>query len=324
MNEVNIIKAMLAKFDRSHAQLNAPFAADAELVNWGACCLGGDILGISMDEFSAEDGFGAATPERIGHNVAVATISDLYASGVTPQFFLQSVTLPESNAEDFATGLAQGVAEVLRTCNCFLLGGDAGQAEHWRYVGVAFGSARKGRPLTRQLPCAGNYDLWATGYFGDANAAVFAGLPAPAFELRNLQAAAIRDTAAAAIDSSDGFMLSMWQLSQLNPTFRFEVDLAAVLMDDATAQFAAHNGFNPHALLWGGAGEYELIFALPEGVTAGLPDTTRIGHIEAGSGLHLRTGSHLKEVIQAPPCPRQFAQRSHYIAAVLAALEAVQ
>jgi len=324
MNEVTIIKTMLAKFERSHAQLNAPFTADAELVNWGECCLGGSILGISMDEFSAEDGFGAATPERIGHNVAVATLSDLYASGVTPQFFLQSVTLPENNAEAFASGLAQGVAEVLRTSNCFLLGGDAGQAVDWRYVGVALGTARKGRPLTRQLPCAGNYDLWATGYFGDANAAVLAGLPAPAFELRNMQATVIRDRAAAAIDSSDGFMLSLWQLSQLNPTFQFKVDLEAVLMDDATTKIANFKGFNAQAFLWGGAGEYELIFALPEGVTLGLPDTTRIGHIEAGSGLHLRTGSHVKEVTQAPPCPRQFAQRNHYVAAVLAAMEAVR
>ncbi|PIU19579.1 MAG: hypothetical protein COT18_06895 [Elusimicrobia bacterium CG08_land_8_20_14_0_20_59_10] len=323
MNEQDLISRLAAQFPRSPRQSNTLFGCDAEILKLGA-----ERWCLTMDEFSPEeDLFTCESPERLGANLAVATLSDLLACGARPEFFMQSLVLPKAAKPAFADGVTAGIKRILSAAGCHLCGGDLGSAKNWRFTGFAMGRASKGGPLTHKLS-TGEYTLWVTGQLGDANFAAFKGLPTPAFELRLAEAKALRPHAAACIDTSGGLIDALWLLSGQNPRLRFELDLALVPFARELSGDAKRTGIPAGAFLLGGAGEYELLFALPTDIAAGAlqkikkAGATRIGgaYPSKEPGLFfLRGGSPLSKMQKAPPCPREFAAMKAYTSAVLAA-----
>ena len=66
-----------------------PFGADAEVF--------GDLL-LTMDSFSEkEDFFSVTPPERIGHNMAAAVLSDLLACGIRGEFLINCWNMDEKH-----------------------------------------------------------------------------------------------------------------------------------------------------------------------------------------------------------------------------------
>jgi thiamine-monophosphate kinase len=310
MHESDLIRQLAACFRRSPRQRNDLFTCDAEIID-----LGGSLWGITTDAFSPdEDCFGSADPVRIGRNIAVATLSDLFASGCQPHFYLHSIELPP-DGEAFGLQLSQGVATILDACGAYMLGGDLGCGGAWRCAATALGPVAGSDPVTRLLPHRAQA-LYVTGTLGDANAAALQGLLPPEFELRLAAAAAMRQQASACIDTSDGLLHAVWQWSGVNPGFRFDLTPAAIPYAQQACESAQRFHLPLPAFLLGGAGEYELLFAAD--FRSEVPDATRIGTVAPDPVGGVFFGA--SPLCAAPPDPRSFPDRPSYLAAILAQL----
>lgn len=313
---------MARSFVRSDRQRNALFECDSEII-----LIGEALWGLSMDEFSPEeDLFTCENPVRLGNNLAIATLSDLLAAGAEPQFFMQSVSLPKGVEADFVDGLMAGVRSVLNRLDCALCGGDVGTADPWRFCGFGMGPVRSIRPLTHRLSDP-PHTLWITGTLGDANLAALQNAPTPAFELRNSEAGVIRSHASACVDTSGGFLDALWLLHKQNPTLRFDIRLDDVPMAADVLKAAKSMGFPAESALLGGAGEYELLFAVPQTADSkfrenALADSfTCIGATrkDADAGIRLcRPGGPPIKMDEAPPCPRSAATIKEHVHEVMA------
>lgn len=323
MNEYATIGQILTQFRRSADQANAPFGSDAEFVT-----IGGQLWGMTLDDFSPqEDLFTPGDPERLGANLVVATLSDLLAAGVEPRFFLHALALPRGADPAFVHRLCAGMARILDRAGCALCGGDLGTADPWRYTGFALGPLAAQRPLMRVIPPV-SHTLWISGPVGDLNVAAMTGAPTPELELRMETAAAVRDCAVAGIDTSGGLADALWMLRLASPGVRLEADLAAIPYAPGVREACAAAGIPAEAALFGGAGEYELVYALP----APLPSETAarlraagltpFGRTEAAGEAEVTfvgpDGRRLS-MIDPPPCPRTAAGPADHVREAIAA-----
>ncbi|GHU17361.1 thiamine-monophosphate kinase [Alphaproteobacteria bacterium] len=258
------------------------FKSDAQIIE-----INGQKFGITCDNFSLEeDLFTDDNPYLLGCNLVTATVSDLTASGCKPAFFLHSMVLANNADYEWMKNLVAGISDTLKSIDCVLIGGDMGQAGKFSYTGIALGPQVKN--VSRIFPNTFQ-NLYVTGNLGDANEAIVMSHPTPKFEMRSMP-----KTMLAGIDTSGGFVDALWQLHTLNPQFRIDVK-------------------NPPAkdfrMLFGGAGEYELLFSSSELVS----DAIMIGTVTPNeTGLFL-DGVALKN---PPPDPRSYTDLSKYMEAV--------
>lgn len=313
MSEYDLIRSFAGAFPRSPLQQNGLFASDAEIIK-----IGDHLWGLTIDEFSPEeDLFTSQDPFTLGANLATATLSDLFAVGAVPEWFMHSLTLPREADQALIDGLRAGIADVLGRAGCSLCGGDMGSAESWRFCGFAMGPV--GRSLSRIMP-GEPQSLWATGTLGDANLAALTGAPTPAFELRLKEAAVIRERATGCIDTSGGFFDSVWLLHELNPDYKFEIDLDLLPIAAGIREAAGAVGFPAEAALLGGAGEYELLFTLPESVSELDIEATKVGNAcpDQCPGVSLyREHELVSQMTSPPPCPRDAASVQDHIGDVI-------
>jgi thiamine-monophosphate kinase len=321
MREHDLIMNIATAFPRSDRQKNALFECDSEIIQ-----IGDSLWGLSMDEFSPEeDLFTSENPVRLGKNLAIATLSDLLAAGAEPQFFMHSVSLPVNVERQFVDGVMEGIRTILDSLNCAMCGGDVGTADPWRFCGFGMGPIRSPKPLTHLLPREPQ-TLWITGTLGDANLAALQNTPTPAFELRNREADVIRSYATACIDTSGGLLDALWLFHEQNPALRFDIRLNEVPIAEDVIQAANTMGFPVESALLGGAGEYELLFAVPETSVPRLNSNlhsigaTCIGSTrqDAKPGIHLHRNDGLQRLmVEPPPCPRAAATIQDHVQDVL-------
>jgi thiamine-monophosphate kinase len=247
-------------------------------------------------------------PSRLGHKALAVNLSDLAACGARPVAFTLALALPQADAvwlEQFAKGLfsladAQG---------CELVGGDTTRGPLNICITV-FGEVPTGQALLRGGARAGD-DLWVSGTVGDARLAleVFRGtlgvsaevfdkarvrmeLPTPRLAL----GMALRGLATSAIDISDGLLGDLGHVLRASGVgASVDVSVAAGLL--ATPVHAVSPAVTARRLEFALAGgdDYELLFTAPAQQRAAVLATavktqtplTRIGHIEAGSGVRL-------------------------------------
>ncbi|MBN2449820.1 MAG: hypothetical protein JXR77_05490 [Lentisphaeria bacterium] len=322
MTEYDLIRRLTRNLRRSPRQRNALFECDAELVQ-----LSGGLWALSIDEFSAaEDLFGRDDPVLLGRNLAVATLADLLAAGAQPRFMLQALALPRNTAPDVFDGIMEGLTAILDAAECCLLGGDLGTtAEDWRFTGCAMGPVPGGRPLTRRLADAPQI-LWVSGPLGDANLAAVQTRHTPPFEFRGDTAAVIRRFATACIDTSGGLADALWMLHRQSPGIELRIDLDTLPLAPETAEFAQQAGIPAETFLLGGAGEYELLFAIPADLPpAAESELLALGAVPIGRAqpdspagvLFARSGRPLGRLAEPPPCPRAAPSTEDHIRDVI-------
>jgi len=305
MDERTTIEKIAAHFTRAPSQRNVLFGCDAEIVE-----IGGELWGVTLDEFTPEeDLFTSDDPRMLGANLAVATLSDLLAARCVPRFFMQSVSFARRTSPEFLEQLSSGIAAVLKEAGCYLIGGDTGSAETWRFCGMAMGPVQGDEALTRELPIAPQ-ELWVTGRLGDANLACFRKGISPAFELRIAEAGVIWDYATACIDTSGGLLEAVQTLEMLNPQARLDIHAAQIPLADGAADLEKMD-IPREAVLMGQGGEYELLFAVPRTASAVARQrlfdigSVPVGTAAPGAGvfLHRRDGTtrHMQDPL---PCPR--------------------
>lgn len=314
MKEYELINLIASDFTKHTCQFNQTFTCDAEILN-----LNGKQWAFTIDEFSPEeDLFITENPEVLGANLITATISDLFAAGATPKFFMQALSLPKNTDKKFISQLTNGMKSILNKTNCALCGGDIGTADTWRFTGVAFGETINNKPLTRVLPNT-EQTIWITGKMGDANLAAFMKHPTPQFECRDHEAKIIHQHATACIDTSGGFFDAIWTLHQLNTNVQIEINLDAMPYANGLTEFANQAKMPIETALMGGAGEYELLFATPKNIIVEENIATSVGKIypQKSTGIKLQKNNKTFMLNIAPPCPRAIANLENYIQAII-------
>ena len=227
-----------------------PFAADFE-----RC---GDRI-VSMDSFSeTEDFFTRTPPEIIGHDLAAGACSDLLAGGAKPEFLIQSWNLDDARQPEYYRAIAAGIEAALRHYGAKCIGGDLGSARPWLWCAavVATSPDPVGRIAKRRVP----FDLYISGPMGRTNLAVFRDAAMPELPLRD----PVPADALFATDTSGGFFDALENFRRVNPGMRltFETELAIA------PEIPRGGAIDPVLFLIGGAGEYELVYAMPRGVPA--------------------------------------------------------
>jgi thiamine monophosphate kinase len=255
------------------------FKSDAQIID-----IAGQKWGITCDHFSLEeDMFSADNPYVLGSNLATAVISDLIASGCAAKFYQHAVVLANDTKKEWTKQMVAGINDVLKKNGCVLIGGDMGQADKFSYTGIALGPQLK--KISRIFPPTAQ-NIYISGPLGDVNYAALTGQPTPIFELRSLP-----ENALACIDTSSGFMDALWQLHMLNLDFEIKIENPPV---------------KDMKLLFGAAGEYELLFTASDHVD----NAILIGRAVPGKRGVFINGVEIKN----PPLdPREYNNIAEYI-----------
>ena len=249
--------------------------------------------------FLADDPIGEVAKKALRVN-----LSDLAGKGARPLGALLTLIWPDMRPAEQIAGFAAGLAEDLAAFKISLWGGDTASTPGPLTVSItAFGEPLGERTPSRADARVGD-DVWVTGTLGDA----WLGYLALSGELQHL-AAADRDAvvaryrlprprvdlaalvarfANASMDVSDGLAGDALKLALAsNVSLRLEAD--RIPLSAAGRAWVAQAGGFGRLLDWGD--DYELLFtASPDAraviaAAAGAGQVTRIGDVEAGSGI---------------------------------------
>ena len=264
VNEKDIITKINALMPRSPLQENKVFESDSEVIKAGD---GYQLFNI--DEFSHEDRFCEKNGYDLGWNIAVGTLSDIYASNGVPEYFGCSLTLNKIFNEKYTLDFAHGIADVLRQENVSFIGGDMSRSLEWRAACFAVGSSAQ--PIKRSGAQAGD-NIYISGEVGAGNL-MAVGVPCR-FTSRK-----IPEGVTACIDTSDG----VWNgINTIADESGVGFELFDVLYIEKGVEICRKLRLPKELMFFCECGEYELLFTSP----LSLP-FTKIGEItESGKKLN--------------------------------------
>jgi thiamine-monophosphate kinase len=246
-------------------------------------------------------------PETIARKALRVNLSDLAAKGSAPAGFLLTLALRDAN-ESWLAAFAGALGEDAATFACPLLGGDTVSTPGPVMISItAFGRVPKGEMVRRRGARPG--DLVAvTGTIGDAALGLDVlrgGRAAGALSQKEAEllvaryrvpqprlaiAAALRASAAAAMDVSDGLAGDLAKLCAVSGVSA-TVELARVPLSIAARAAIASAAATVETLIAGGD-DYEVLCAVPparwpslaEAAAAAGVSITQIGTISEGQG----------------------------------------
>ena len=282
-------QSLIEIFSRIHG--TRPFGADAEVVPFE-----GTNLLVSTDSFSErEDFLSALEPEAMGRVMAYGAIADILACGAKPEFLVQAWNLDDSHDERFYERVAQGVQQVVSHYGAKVIGGDVGTAKEWCWTATVFASCKT--PVCRVASQRIDFDLYTTGPLGAANAAVFLGRAIPEPQLR----APVTSSALFATDTSGGLFDALENFRRVNNGMWLELDAERAVSPEVTRSLPP--GVEKGWALVGGAGEYELVFAVPAGTP--VADAVKIGRggfaAEDECDFRIMYGEKVGHMVSPPP-----------------------
>ncbi len=307
--EFELIRMINKKFHRSPDQVNQPFETDAELLAWR-----GGLLAFTMDEFSEEEEYiGTMDPFLLGWNIAVGVISDLLAVGAAPLFYSHACVLSNRFTGSYRDRFFEGINRAVTEAGAYLIGGDLGISDVWRYTGAAFGEVEQSR-VRKRIGIEPTDSLYVTGMLGDGNRAALLNFLSgndgcavqqfppeyrtTRFELRLAESNRIGSYSTVCMDTSDGLIRTLSTLTGLNPC-ALVIDPGLIPYDQISVSVMEMLDMPPEALLFGSAGEYELFFTVPAYAEAALIEENRgrlqlrkIGRAVPGMGLYFIRSGH--------------------------------
>jgi thiamine-monophosphate kinase len=237
-----------------------------------------------------------AEPRALGHKALAVNLSDLAAMGATPRWATLAVALPNTEP-DWLAAFSEGFYALAERHGVDLVGGDTTRSDTRAICITAIGEVPPGMALERSAAQAGD-DLWVSGELGGAalglvhpeiaEAAQRLHCPEPRVELGER----LRRLAHAAIDVSDGLAGDLGHILERS-------GVSATVEYERIPRSAAFKKLNAPELerdsVLSGGDDYELLFTAPRAQRGELDALarelelalTRIGTIEAGSGLRI-------------------------------------
>jgi thiamine-monophosphate kinase len=292
--ENRLLSRWAAALPRSPKQVGAIHETDAELLPLGD----GRLLALTVDTVSEEVQTGLyRLPRTAGRIAATASLSDLAAVGAEPAGMLLSVSLPRDATADVQREVAEGVAEVCRAADTFVLGGDTSEASELSISAVAVGFVPADGAMTR-LGLRPSDLLFSSGPLGSGEALLGLSTHDEAHwqpRARLAEGRALRGIASACMDTSDGLVSTLDQLARLNGiALRVTVPLPSLLERSAEG-LRATLGISALPFLAAEHGEYQLVFGVPPDRLRELETRahaiswrpTFLGRVEPGVGLFM-------------------------------------
>ncbi len=190
--------------------------------------------------------------------MAYGAAADILASGAKPECMVQVWNVDAAHDAEFYARAASGIQTTMSRYDAKVLGGDIGTATEWCWTATVF--AHSEDPIRRVAPRRVDFDLYATGPLGAANAAVFLGRPIPLPELRE----PVPHCSLFATDTSGGLFDALENFRRVNAGMWLELDADHAVSSDAVRNLPPN--VDAGWTLVGGVGEYELVFAVPAGI----------------------------------------------------------
>lgn len=241
----------------------------------------------------------------IGYRALAVNLSDLAAMGAEPAWAVMALTIPDLN-EAWLDQFAEGFAELARTSNIALVGGDLVRGPLSVSVTV-HGILPADAGLTRSGASPGD-DLYVTGTLGAAAcglntlmgsapdqgdrdlSCVMANFLKPKPRLR--EGRDLLSLASAAIDISDGLLIDIGRLVTASAVSA-SLDAGSIPVSESVVSLCGDDAALQYAL--SGGDDYELCFALPPDMVDELSRVssgwscgcTRIGNLDDGEGVHI-------------------------------------
>ena len=295
MKERETIEIINKIMPKSSLQVNKLFETDSEVMELKH--ENGYLL-FSTDEFSAEDMLVEWDAFALGYNIAVASLSDIYASGGVPKYYAQSLTINDMFTPKYLRDFHKGVASVLKQADVAFIGGDFGRSPLWRCASSSIGFAEK--ILKRSGAKIGD-SIYITGEIGVGN--MQAMNIKNRFTLRNIEAEVIRQFATSCIDTSDG----VWNaINLIADQSKVGYELRDLPYDALGLLIAENMGYPKEMLFFCEGGEFELLFTSPKELPF-----NKIGQI-----TELSKTLDGKDISAFDISAREFANVSDYIRAV--------
>lgn len=226
-------------------------------------------------------------PGDVAWKLVATNLSDLAAKGATPEGVLLSYPL---SSADWDAAFLAGLAEVLITFACPLIGGDTVSLPAGAPRVLSVTALGRDAPAPLRGGAQAGDTLWVTGTIGDAGAglAIARGQPGSAALLaryrrptpRLAEGRALGPHVHAMTDVSDGLLIDAARMAAAS-SVAIALDLDRVPL---SAELRAW-GTDPLAAATAGD-DYELLFAAAPDYSPPVP-ATAIGRVAAGSGLTL-------------------------------------
>ena len=237
-----------------------------------------------------------AEPRALGHKALAVNLSDLAAMGATPRWVTLAIALPAVEP-DWLEAFAAGFFALAERYAVDLIGGDTTGGQARAICVTAMGEVPPGMALERAGAWPGD-DVWVSGELGGAalalvhpeiaEAARRLHRPEPRVELGER----LRRLAHAAIDVSDGLAGDLGHILE-----RSKVAATVEYQRIPRAEFwhALDKPELERDCVLSGGDDYELLFTVPQAQRGEIEALgaelklalTRIGTIEAGSGLRI-------------------------------------
>ena len=337
LGEFDLIERYFKRPERRAASAVTPGVASGVTLGIGDDCAllqpsPGTQLAISSDMLvEGWHFFADVNPATLGHKALAVNLSDLAACGAQPLAFTLALALPRVD-EAWLAAFSSGLFALADAHQCALIGGDTTQGPLNICITV-FGEVPvrndQGLALLRSGAQPGD-DMYVSGTLGDARLALEAlrgsiNLPPELLAQarhrleqptpRVALGLALRGIANAAIDTSDGLLGDLGHILKAS-------QCGATLDTSAAMRLLAARTALPQGLIsleqqlsyvLAGGDDYELAFTAPasqrEAVRAAAhasaTPVTRIGHIDAATGLRLVDG-------QGQPVSGRFASFDHF------------
>jgi len=265
---IEIIRQHLAPMPK----MPVPFGDDVsaiEICNNDVAVLKTDML---VDKTDVPTGMSL---RQAGRKAVVMNVSDFAAKGVKPSIALVSLGLPRNlNQKDIAE-LAEGLNAGAREYDCYVVGGDTGEASDLVVSVSLFGLAKRDELVLRSGARPGDI-VAVTGPFGKTSAGLkillnslqvppslrkvlVESVLTPYARLKEGLALSRAHSVSASIDSSDGLA---WSLHELSRASRVGFLIDALPLAKEAERFARLYGLDAVELALYGGEEYELMLTV--------------------------------------------------------------
>jgi thiamine-monophosphate kinase len=260
------ISKIASCYKRSPLQVNKIHESDSEIIK-----LNEDIyLAITTDSISEEIETGLYdNPWLIGWMAVTVNLSDIAAVGAKPLGLVISQIIPDSTDETFIKRLSEGISDACEEYGTYVLGGDLNSGNQLIITGTATGIIENGNILTRNGIKEGDV-LFISGKAGIGNAYGLNKFSSTSGLTINYKPKArikegilLREFASACMDTSDGVISTIDQLSRINNN-GFAFNSYENLLDSETIKVSEFYKFPSWLFLAGQHGEFELIFSIPK------------------------------------------------------------
>lgn len=279
MKELDFVNIILQESGREYIGDDCAYLQDAGIV-------------VSQDNLAEGIHFKREwyTPFQLGYKSAAVNISDVLASGATPEYLTIGLSLTNDIDEAFIKEFYRGVNSVDK--NVKVVGGDITGSKNGLFISVTAIGKTAGRNISSRKNAEQGYAVITKGMFGSSAAGLeqlMTGgnnkelilthlMPTLEFDFSESIAAQVK-APYAMMDSSDGLADALYRIAEASGvSVEADYDLIPHL-DSVTKE----------QVLFGGE-DYKLIACVPKDCLKNIPDYVQIGEVHEYNGTMVKIG----------------------------------